>query len=280
MNKIIFFSLAILLPFYSQTQKPKLTDFGYNKYSQDREDGIIEKIFEIIGATSKICIEFGAADGLFYANTAQLWKYKDWEAILIESEAAYFPKLRENTKGYTCTLVHRAVGNEKDNKLECILEKHNLSTQIDLLSIDIDGNDYYIFESLNILRPRVIICEYNPTIPAHLDMYAPYNNSFGASVAALNRIAESKGYKLIALTICNAFFVIKEEFAKFSNFETQLAVLASNKHVKYLVTNYAGRYMIVGQQGSMPYGLTKPYNKEMFGTYNEIEQKYRTNLYS
>lgn len=85
------------------------------------------------------------------------------------------------------------------------MKNNNISKEIDLLSIDIDGDDYYIFESLETIRPRVIICEFNPTIPAHIDIYPKMGNYFGCSVAALNRIANTKGFKLVSILGVNCF---------------------------------------------------------------------------
>jgi hypothetical protein len=66
-----------------------------------------------------------------------------------------------------------------------MLKQSNIRNTIDLLSIDVDGDDYYIFQSLKYLRPRVIICEFHPTMPAHIDLYPKYHNYTGCSVAAL-----------------------------------------------------------------------------------------------
>src|SRR6185295_7491311 len=154
------------------SEKPRLTDYKENIYSQFGEDGIIRKIFEMIGTTSKVCVEFGAADGFWYSNTANLWsKDPNWSAILIESDLRAYNNLVANVAPYKCMPIHRAVGTSSHDSLEAILDQAGVNLPIDLLSIDIDGNDYYVFKSLTHLRPRVIICEYNESIPAHLDVY-------------------------------------------------------------------------------------------------------------
>ncbi len=253
--------LLIFLSSYSfagEGSKQRLYDFSFQRYSQHGEDGIIKKIFEVMGVTSKVCVEFGAWDGFFASNTAYLWSEENWKAILIECDADKCVQLKENTKNYNCLAVQAKVGIEPENTLEFILEKVGFKDPIDLLSIDIDGDDIYIFDSLKTLRPRVVICEFNPTMPQHLDIYPKYNNFIGCSVAALCRVAKSKGYELVAVDGVNAFFVVKEEFYKFKDFETSLDRLIKDVDIikrsqKYVITSYDGRYLIVKPKGGKEY---------------------------
>lgn len=266
---LIYLLLLSFSNIFSISTKPKLSDFTSKVYSQSGEDGIIKKIFEIIGTKSKVCIEFGADDGFSLSNTAHLWTTQGWRGILIEGAQDRFDRLVENTKSYDCIQICKYVGNNVEDSLEAILETYNIKNEIDLLSIDIDGNDYYIFESLNKLRPRVIMCEFNPTIPAHLDIYPEYNNYIGCSVTALIRIAKSKGYELVSLLSPNVFFVLKEEFHKFEDFETSLEELKKplDKDIKYLITNYSGNYKIVGESQNIIYGIRSACNEKINGSY-------------
>lgn len=91
------------------TRKPRLLDFRKTIHSQFGEDGIIEKIFEIIGTTSKVCVEFGAWDGFFLSNTAALWT-KDWKGVLIEAEQNKFLALLDNVRNYSCVPILAKVG--------------------------------------------------------------------------------------------------------------------------------------------------------------------------
>jgi len=228
--------------------KERLIEYAHNVYSQFGEDGIVKKIFEIIGPESKLAIEFGAWDGIHLSNTANLWiTDRSWRAVLIEGNESRYEQLAKTAAQFNVLAVCAWVGIEKQNSLEAVLEKFNITEPIDLLSIDVDGNDFHIFNSLEKIRPRVIICEYNPTIPIHYDVFAPYcgNNNFGSSVAALARIAQTKGYTLIALSAVNAFFVRENEFEKFSNFETDLRALNVNDGYITLVTTYDGKYALI-----------------------------------
>jgi hypothetical protein len=241
------FLFASVTQLYGAQNKKMLRDFRVNHYSQWGEDGIIQKIFQIIGTTSKVCIEFGAWDGLKYSNTAHLWKTQNWKAILIEADSAKFEELLKNTKGYSCININRFVGIGRDNSLEAILAQHGITDSIDLLSIDIDSDDYQIFAGLNKLHPRVIICEHNPTIPAELDIYQDYGGAFGCSIGALIRIASAKGYSLVALTETNSIFVDSSLIGKFAEFELSPANIAVTDYVKYLIFSYAGMPVIVGK---------------------------------
>ncbi len=245
-------------------RKLKLTEFSENIYSQHGEDGIIGKIFELIGETSRVCIEFGAWDGFHLSNTANLWTH-GWKGILIEGVESRYQELRKNIQNYDCLCINEFVAPSGRNSLEAILDRNGVSHDIDLLSVDIDGDDYYILEGLERLRPRVIICEYNPTIPAEVDLYAEYGNYFGASVSALVRIAKEKGYALVGITETNCVFVQNTLAAAFSEFETSIEVIKSDKQLVHLVTSYAGDYVICGRA---PYGIAVPYRGKLTGQWH------------
>lgn len=250
-------------------EKPRLLDYKSNVYSQFGEDGIIEKIFDIIGRESKVCIEFGAADGFSLSNTAKLWSREGWTGVLIESDPNRFIHLQENVKDYPCKLLLEKVGMREDS-LESILAKHQLSfAAVDFLSIDIDSDDYYVFQSLNYLRPRLVLCEYNPTFPPELDVYPEYRKNYmGCSLGALNRIAKEKGYTLVAVTDTNAFFVRNDEFTKLTGFETDLSKIKITRYLRYLVTDYAGNYATISSSDFVePYGSVTPLTDKLNGDY-------------
>jgi hypothetical protein len=242
----------------------KLADFGFNVYSQAGEDGIIQKIFEIIQPQSRICIEFGATDGIYMSNTAHLWQ-NGWKAILIEASDKHLAKLQANTQNYDCVCLHEFVTPTGENALENILNRNNITQPIDLLSIDIDGNDYYIFQGLYEIRPRVVIVEYNPTIPIHIDLVATEDNYFGTSARALINLAESKKYRLVAITKTNCIFVTEEEFPKFADFETSPEQLAVNDNLVFLITGFDGKYVL---SKNPPFGMKNIYKQSLIGDYH------------
>lgn len=233
----------------------KLSDYSADVYSQSGEDGIVEKIFDIIGATSKLCVEFGAWDGFYLSNTANLWAKKGWKGALIEMDAARFKQLVENTKEFQCRCIAARVGIDGKDTLENILQRESVAGPVDLLSIDVDGDDYYIFQSLGALKPRVIICEYNPTLPPHLEFVPAAGNYFGCSALSLVKLAEEKGYKLVAVTNSNCVFVQAADFPRFAEYETSLPNLAVTKHLTYCITGYAGDYLLSREP---TYGCNRP----------------------
>ncbi|MCR5209087.1 MAG: hypothetical protein K6C99_02630 [Lachnospiraceae bacterium] len=193
-----------------------LENYGYKVYSQNDEDGIIEEIFNRIGTKNKRFIEFGVQDGL-ESNTHYLL-FKDWSGLWIECDSEAFEKInrkfvnviREGNLKVLCEFI------TKDNINE-LFKKAGFTGEIDLLSIDIDGNDYYVFENISVVNPRVIIAEYNGKFPPNYEWKQPYfdkhlwdgTDKHGASLAALNHLANEKGYKLVCTNLngCNAFFV-------------------------------------------------------------------------
>ena len=246
----------------------KLIDYSYNTYSQFGEDGIIEKIFKIIGINSGLCVEFGAWDGFHMSNTANLWS-NSWKGVLIEGNRRRYKKLVKNVSAHDCSCICAFVQSSGGSSLESLLQKADITEQIDLLSIDIDGNDYYIFDSLKTIRPRVVICEHNPTIPAEIDLVAEENNYFGCSVSALNRVGEGKGYKLVAITETNSFFVLQEYFDLFTKYETCLVKIKNDRYVNYFITNYSGEYVLSGGD-RLAYGVTFPYKGKLIGDHTKV----------
>lgn len=278
MMKNIFFSLSVfaflsLNTIQSSLEKPKLAEFKYDVFSQFGEDGIIDQIFKMIGTKSKTCIEFGAWDGFHLSNTAKLFSQEQWHAILIESDSIKYRELVKSTEKFNCTCICQAVG-VASQSIESILKNNRISySQIDLLSIDIDGNDYHIFESLNQLKPRVVVCEYNPTLPVHLDIFADYGsaNNLGCSVGALVRLAETKKYTLVALTDTNAFFVRNNEMGPLSGFEIELDKIKIDRYIHYFVTDYTGQYAVItSRENTTPYGKTEPLKIEIFGNIRKL----------
>jgi hypothetical protein len=221
----------------------RLSDAARNVYSQFGEDGIIERVFEILGVTSRVCVEFGAWDGFHLSNTAWLWT-RGWRGILIESDPEKYAALVQNVRGCECTCIHAEVGWEGERALGALLKARGLTDPIDFLSIDVDGDDYHVFAGMEDLRPRVVCCEYNPTIPARMELVPEPGNYFGCSARSLVKLAESKRYRLIAMTDTNCFFVVEEEADRFDGYETSLDALATDRHVTYLITGYDGDFVL------------------------------------
>lgn len=187
----------------------KFAAFAKNEYSQFGEDGIIEKILEYLPNKNNWCVEFGAWDGIHLSNTFNLIKNKKYQSVLIEADEKKFQVLKKNMKDFNAVLVNKFVMFEGENTLDNILGKTSIPKDFDFLSIDIDGNDYYILESLIQYKPKIICIEYNPTIPNEVNYIQPRDFSIqrGSSALAILNLAISKGYSLATTTACNLILV-------------------------------------------------------------------------
>ena len=188
------------------------------QYSQYEEDSILEKIFEIIKG-NKWCVEFGAYDGKHLSNTRNLIVNHGWNAVLIEADLKRFKKLseiyKENDK---VDCLNKFVDFEGEDNLDSILKNTKTPKDFDLLSIDVDGNDYYLWDSLKTYEPKVVVVEFNPSIPLDIEFIQEKNKDInhGNSLLALYNLAVRKGYRLVTTTYLNAFFVKKEFFPLFN----------------------------------------------------------------
>lgn len=222
-------------------------NYEKNIQSQFGEDGVIEEIFKRIGNRNKICVEFGAWDGIHLSNAWNLWHNEDWEALLIEGDKEKYQILVDNTRNFKRVRPHLAyVSFEGKNSIESILKRLNFPKDIDLLSIDIDSDDYYVFKSLNYYRPRVVLVEYNPTIPPNVEVVQELGEYIGSSALAIFRVGKEKGYKLIHMTETNMFFVDGTEFDKLNIEEPALNDLFIADHLTYLISSYDGKTLLAG----------------------------------
>jgi hypothetical protein len=185
-----------------------------SEYSQNGEDGIIEELFSRIGVTSKACCEFGAWDGVHFSNCRKL-VLEGWRAVMIEGDSTKFVRLRstyKDTPGVSC--MNRFVDTDT-NRLDILLRECDVPN-LDFLSIDIDGLDFEIFESLA-ARPRVICVEVNaghdPTRKTQIPRAIAQGN-VGQSLLWFVEVADQKGYGLVCYT-GNAFFVQRHLIEQF-----------------------------------------------------------------
>jgi len=190
----------------------RLTARRFRLLSQNQEDGVLLTLFHQIGTTSKRFVEIGS--GATGGNAAMLAGEFGWTGLLVEGDrgkAEYagrrFPR---------STAVCAWVTPESVNPL---LEQHGYTGEVDLLSIDLDGNDYWVWQALTACTGRVVVLEYNSMFGPERAVSVPYDPTFsrrdhrfcyyGASLTALTRLSARKGYRLVAVepTGVNAFFL-------------------------------------------------------------------------
>lgn len=191
---------------------PALTEFARhakNIYSQNGEDGILGAIFEKIGTENKWCLEVGAADGVLFSNTRRFIE-EGWKAILIENDPQNYRRLIANCLKYPLTQTFNRTIDEK-NTLDAILKEANAPKDIDLVVIDVDGQDWHVWNQMLEYRPRVIVCEYNKDETK--DEFIPTIGGEGqAGRAAVGRLCSSKDYHNIIVTDYN-FIAIRDDVA-------------------------------------------------------------------
>src|SRR4051794_22887054 len=195
--------------------KKRLERYGFKVYSQNDEDGIIQEIFTRIGTTSKRFIEFGVENGL--ENNTLTLLLKGWNGLWIEGSEQHVSQIASKFRDpiLNSQLQVKAAFIDRDN-INSLIGAY-FTGEIDLLSIDIDGNDIYVLEALDVVRPRVVIIEYNAKFPPPISIAQRYDPNFkwrmtdymGASLEAITKVGGTKGYGLVGCNITgvNAFFV-------------------------------------------------------------------------
>ena len=195
-----------------------LIPFGYKVFSQTDEDGIINEIFKRIGTTNKQFLEFGVNTD--FNNTTYLL-FNGWKGVWLESSKKKIIKIEEKyssfIKNKKLKLFNKIITAENVNEE---LKFSKLNKNLDLLSIDIDGNELYVLNELKIINPRVIIVEYNAKFPPPVEKtikYDPkfiwdYDDYFGSSLQLLENTLKKIGYVLVGCNALgvNAFFIKKE----------------------------------------------------------------------
>jgi len=229
--------------------RERVIDFDFkiykkNIFSQFGEDGIIEEIFKRLSDVSdKRCCEFGAWDGKFLSNTCNLITNHNYEAILIEADKKRFDELIYQFPDKKIIKINKFINFSGENSLDNILENNNFNKDFDFLSIDIDGCDYWVFESLSKFTPKVICIEFNPLIPNKVDFIQEKNMKInqGSSAKSIIDLGLKKNYFPIASTDCNLFFVHNKFKQKITNLDKfDINQLLPNSNDNYIYCGYDG----------------------------------------
>lgn len=218
-------SLMILYrQLYQSNSAPStFNDAGFRVYSQHEEDGILLFIFSLIGTTNKRCVEICAGDGI-ECNTANLIINHRWIGLLCDGKekntvkAKKFYSRHPDTIYWQPTIVKEWITKDNVNKL---IESNGFAGEIDLLSLDIDGIDYWLWKEITVISPRVVVLEFNHLWGPDASVTVPYSDDFlaeftqygsdyaGASLKAFVKLSREKGYRLVGTNAIatNAFFI-------------------------------------------------------------------------
>lgn len=190
----------------------------YNRYSQFSEDSIIEAIFAKIGTDNKWCVECGAADGIFFSNTRKLIE-EGWNSVQIEGDPLKFENLAERYIGHEPGTIYTI--NEYAKDFAAIFDSlggEKLPKDFDLLVIDVDGQDYHLWNQLLTYQPRVVICEFDPSVDT--DFIPEIGGKGQAGERAIHHVALARGYQVVCKTWCN-LICVRQDLCHFLSAEVE-----------------------------------------------------------
>ncbi len=184
-----------------------LKDSARNETSQFGEDGILEAIFERIGTTNKWFLEVGAADGCFCGNTARLVPL-EWQGIWIEADDKQFKQmLLKWPNADNVIKLHRHVQPIGADSLDRIIVEHSAPLDLDLMVIDVDGQEFYLLDMLK-AHPRVLMIEFEHNQDGKDEMFVPEPGGTGqAGEYMITELLVAKGYTPVVKTFCNIIAV-------------------------------------------------------------------------
>ncbi|MBD2544973.1 hypothetical protein [Planktothricoides raciborskii] len=196
-----------------------IQDNEFQVYSQWGEDGIIQFLLRNIYVKNHIFVEFGV-ENYQESNTRFLITHNNWSGLVIDGSSENIEYIKSDRIYWAYNLKAECAFITTEN-INNIFTKNGLSGEIGLLSIDIDGNDYWVWEAIECINPAIVICEYNSLFGCHKKVTIPYDENFvrqnahfsciyyGASIAALEHLGQIKGYSLVGSNSAgnNVFFV-------------------------------------------------------------------------
>jgi Methyltransferase FkbM domain len=196
----------------------RLTAQRFRILSQNTEDGMVLAVFREAGIRTARFVEIGC--GTNGGNSGFLARELGWSGVMIDASADAIARARLRFNAERVHLVEATVTRDNINEL---LRRHGIEGEIDLLSIDIDGNDYWVLDAIDVCSPRLLVCEYNAGFGPRRKVSVPYDEErvhergskyFGASLAALTSLARRRGYRLVAVEPRGAnAFLLREDVA-------------------------------------------------------------------
>ncbi|MBD2148872.1 hypothetical protein H6F44_01835 [Pseudanabaena sp. FACHB-1277] len=217
--KLLSQEIQVLLKFkyreyikHSPEQLPKFDEIGFKAYSQVEEDGILLYIFSLIGAANKKVVEICAGNGQ-ECMAANLIINHGWQGYLFDGSENNVKSGQSFFANHKQTFLMPPTFNQAwftaENVNQILLDS-GANGEVDLLSLDIDGMDYWVWKAVECIQPRVCVFETHNVIPSHLSLTAKYDPDFyylnqpiehqdyrSASLLAMVNLSKSKGYRLI-----------------------------------------------------------------------------------
>lgn len=213
-------------------------DSEFKIYSQWGEDGIIQHLLKFVPILNKTFVEFGVENYL-ESNTRFLLINNNWSGLVLDGDPQNIEYIKRDMNVFYAHNLNAQAEFVTVENINLILNKNGINGDIGILSIDIDGNDYWIWDEINCIQPRIVICEYNSHFGPECKITTPYNSNFirnkahfsniyyGASIAALEYLANKKGYSLICSNSAgnNVFFVRNDLVGLLRPIDSRLAYI-------------------------------------------------------
>ena len=191
-------------------------------YSQWGEDGIVQHLLRHVPISQKVFVEFGVENYL-EANTRFLMVKDNWAGLVMDGSQQNIDFVRQDDISWRFDLKAQQAFITREN-INDLIRANGISGEIGLLSIDIDGNDYWVWEAIDVVTPAIVIVEYNHRFGSERAVAVPYvadfqrtkahhsNIYYGASLAALCKLGSRKGYAFVGCTMAgnDAFFVRRD----------------------------------------------------------------------
>ncbi len=209
-------------------------------FAQNNEDKIVIDLFFKKNIKNGVFIEFGAWDGVHLSNCKLLADH-DWSGFFIEGNSLRFEDCKKNYKDNNKIKVLNKFIDEKFT-LNDLIKENNID-KIDVLSIDIDGKDLTELKRLTLVKPKVIIIEYNSTIPFDVECEDNIGGN-GSSYLSINNHLSKNNYELINFTVCNLIF-IEKDFNQNENKKVEVfEMIEKLKPVRFGFNNFGEMFFI------------------------------------
>lgn len=219
MEHLKFQNGLLLAEQFSSKKLEKITDAEFKVFSQWGQDGIIQYLIRECGIEERLFIEFGVQN-YTESNTRFLLMKDNWSGIVYDGSQDDIHYIQNDSIYWKHDLMAQCQFIDAET-IDRLLNDAVGGKEVGLLSVDIDGNDYWVWKAINSIQPKIIICEYNSSFGSHLAVTVPYDRTFqrtkahysnlyfGASLKALVLLAQEKGYRFVG---CNqhgndAFFI-------------------------------------------------------------------------
>ncbi|MHB8206951.1 hypothetical protein [Mucilaginibacter sp.] len=216
---------AVINSFDYSMDRP-IADYEFKVFSQWGDDGIIQYLIKRSEISEKTFIEFGV-ENYTEANTRFLLLNNNWQGMIMDGSPKNLEEVKNSQLYWRYDLKIRAAFITRENINQLILES-GFSKEVGILSIDIDGNDYWIWDAIDVISPVIVIVEYNSVFGQHNAWTIPYNADFvrnkahfsnlyyGSSLLSLCDLAEKKGYFFVGCSSSgnNSYFVRKDKIGK------------------------------------------------------------------